>query len=185
MAVLEWGVVNLGVRRVLGAFDPSFLPQRPMRARVNALLVVLMVVPWQPAASQSSVRDSVLATIERVFDAMRARDTTGLRAVFDSTARFISVPDSSTRPARSQTVLQFLTGTMASSPDSALDERIYDPEVRIEGPIAQVWTYYTFRRGKTFSHCGIDAVTLMRAAGAWKIVNWIWTVRRTGCTRTA
>jgi hypothetical protein len=61
---------------------------------------------------------------------------------------------------------------------------MYDPEVSVEGPIAQIWTYYTFREGTTFSHCGTDAVTLMRTGGAWRIANWIWTVRRAGCTRT-
>ena len=155
-----------------------------MRARVYGLLVALMLAPWQDGAAQSSASDSVLATIERVLGAMRARDTTGLRAAFDSTARLTSVPDSAARPTRPQTVSRFLTDIASAPPDRAFDERIYDPEVRIEGPIAQVWTYYTFREGKTFSHCGTDALTLMRTGGGWRIVNWIWTVRRTGCTRT-
>ena len=155
-----------------------------MRARVNVLLVCLLVVPWWDAGAQSSARDSVLATIERVFDAMRARDTTGVRAVFDSTAWMMGLADSSARPRQPQTVSRLLASIATTPPDRAFDERMYDPEVRIEGPIAQVWTYYTFREGNTFSHCGTDAVTLMRTGGAWRIVNWIWTVRRTGCTRT-
>jgi hypothetical protein len=155
-----------------------------MHACASVLVVVFVLVPWQTADAQSSARDSVVSTIQRVLDAMRARDTTGLRAAFDSTARLTSVPDSAARPTRPQTVSQFLTSIATAPPDRALDERMYDPEVRIEGPIAQVWTYYTFREGKTFSHCGIDALTLMRNGGGWRIVNWIWTVRRTGCTRT-
>ena len=156
-----------------------------MRRRVNVLLVLVLVVPFGSGAAQSSARDSVLSTIERVLDAMRARDTTGLRAAFDSTARLVGVPDSSARPTRPQTVSRFLTGIATAPPDRAFDERLYDPEVQVEGPIAQVWTYYTFREGKTFSHCGTDALTLMRSGGAWRIVSWIWTVRRTGCTRTS
>ena len=155
-----------------------------MRARITVPVVVILLVPWRPALAQSTARDSVLSTLERVFDAMRARDTTGLRASFDSTARLTGVPDSTARPTRPQTVSQFLTSVASAAPDRAFDERMYDPEVRIDGPIAQVWTYYTFRRGGTFSHCGTDAVTLMRTGGAWKIVSWIWTVRRSGCTRT-
>lgn len=156
-----------------------------MRARVNVLLVVLLAAPWQGGAAQSSVRDSVLATIERVFDGMRARDTTGLRASFDSTARLTRVPDSTAQSTRPQTVSEFLMSISSTQPDRVFDERMYDPEVRIEGPIAQVWTYYTFHEGKTFSHCGTDAVTLMRRAGGWRIVNWIWTGRKADCTRTS
>jgi hypothetical protein len=155
-----------------------------MRTRGNVLLVVLMLAPWQDGAAQTSARDSVLSTMERVFDAMRARDTTGLRTAFDSTARLIGVPDSAARPTRPRTVSQFL-GDIAHAPsDRAFDERMYDPEVRVDGPIAQLWTYYTFREGKTFSHCGTDAITLMRSGGGWRIVNWIWTVRRAGCTHS-
>lgn len=155
-----------------------------MRNRVHALLVVLMAVPWQDGAAQSSARDSVLSTIQRVFDAMRSRDTTVVRAEFDSSARLIGVPDSPAQPRPPQTVSQFLTGIASGPPDRASDERMYDPEVRIDGSIAQVWTYYTFHRGGTFSHCGIDAVTLVRSGAAWRIVNFTWTLRRTGCTRT-
>ena len=154
-----------------------------MRTRVHVLLVVLMAVPWREGAAQSSARDSVLSTLERVFVAMRARDTTGVRAEFDSTARLIGMPDTASQPRPPQTVSQFLTGLATTPPDGAFDERMYDPEVRIDGPIAQVWTYYTFRRGGTFSHCGTNAVTLMRSGGAWRIVSFVWTVRRTGCTR--
>ena len=130
------------------------------------------------------MRDSVLATMEQVFAAMRARDTTKLRARFDTTARLMRVPESAAGPTRPQTVSQFLTSVSAAAPDRAFDERMYDPEVRIEGPIAQLWTYYTFREGRTFSHCGVDAITLMRSSGGWRIANWIWTARRTGCTHT-
>lgn len=155
-----------------------------MRTRVHVLFLILMAAPWQEGAAQSSARDSVLSTLQRVFDAMRTRDTTRVRVEFDSSARLIGVPDSAAQPRPPQTVSQFLTGIATSPPDRALDERMFDPEVRIDGPIAQVWTYYTFRRGDTFSHCGIDSVTLVRSDGAWRIVNFTWTVRRTGCTRT-
>ncbi len=148
------------------------------------LLVVVTLVPWRSGSGQSSARDSVLSTIERVFDAMRARDTVGVRAAFDSAALLTRVPDSSAGPTRQQTVTHFLNSIATTASDKAFDERMYDPEVRIEGPIAQLWTYYTFHEGRTFSHCGVDAVTLMRAAGGWRIVNWIWTARRAGCTRT-
>jgi hypothetical protein len=153
-----------------------------MRLR-DLLALLLLTAPWRPVTAQTTARDSVVATVQRVFDAMRTRDTTGLRALFDSTARLTAVPDSATRPTRPSTVSQFLTGIAATPAEQAFDERMYEPEVRIDGPIAQVWTYYTFRRGTTFSHCGVDAVTLMRREGGWRIASFVWTIRRTGCTR--
>jgi hypothetical protein len=51
-----------------------------------------------------------------------------------------------------------------------LDEVIQDVEIRIDGPLAIVWTYYDFFAGDRFSHCGYDAFQLLKASGAWQIV---------------
>jgi hypothetical protein len=152
-----------------------------MRSLFALATVVALLAPHRTIAAQSSARDSVLATVQRFFDGMRTRDTSELRQILDSTARFIGARDTSTA-TRPRTVSQFL-GSVASTPaDRASDERMFDPQVRVDGAVAQVWTYYTFRSGPTFTHCGTDAVSLMRSGGAWKIVNLIWTVRTENCT---
>jgi len=156
----------------------------PHRVSLTVGFAVLCLLAPSAAQAQTTARDSVVATLQRAFDAMRARDTTALRATLDSTALLFGVPDDATRPMRPRTVSQFLRDVATTPADKAFDERMFDPEVRVEGPLAQLWTYYTFREGRTFSHCGIDAVTLARARDGWRIVHWIWSVRRTGCTRT-
>ena len=151
-----------------------------MRRFLVLPVVLLLAAPTRVTIAQSSARDSVVTTVQRVFDLMRARDTVGMRELFDSTAHLIGARDTAT--ARPRTVSQFLTSVSSTPADRASDERIFDPEVRIDGPVAQLWTYYTFRSGTTFSHCGTDAVSLVRSRGEWKIVGFIWTVRTTGCT---
>ena len=64
------------------------------------------------------------------------------------------------------------------------NERIYDPEVRIDAGVAQVWAYYTFHRNGTFSHCGIDAFMLVKVGDAWKITQVADTRRTANCTHT-
>ena len=56
-----------------------------------------------------------------------------------------------------------------------MTERMWDPEVRVAGALATVWTPYDFYVGSEFSHCGIDVATLMRRDGGWKIINLNWT----------
>jgi hypothetical protein len=152
-----------------------------MRAYLALLALCLIVAPSRTIVAQSSARDSVVATVQRVFDLMRARDTVGMRALFDSTAHLTGVRDT-TVATRPRTVSQFLASVIATPADRASDERMFDPDVRIDGPVAQLWTYYTFRSGATFSHCGTDAVSLTRSGGAWRIVNFVWTVRTSNCT---
>jgi len=154
-----------------------------MRHRLVVLAAAFVTLaPSVPASAQATARDSVLAPVQRVFDAMRARDTVGLREVFDSTARLIGTRESANTPIRSRTPTQFLTSIMTTPADQTSDERMFDPEVRIDGRLAQVWTYYTFRAGTRFTHCGIDAVTLVRSEATWKIVSFAWSVRTTDCT---
>ena len=134
------------------------------------------------AAAQASAPDSaILATVTRLFDAMRARDTAALRAVFDSGARLVSA--GTTREGafalRITTIDEFVRaiGGLTMVPD----ERIFDPEVRQDGGLATVWTRYAFYADAQFSHCGVDAFQLGRTAAGWRIVALADTRQREGC----
>jgi hypothetical protein len=61
------------------------------------------------------------------------------------------------------------------SSDVALIERMWDPVVVVNGPLATVWTPYDFYAGSEFSHCGVDVATVMDTADGWKIVALSWT----------
>ena len=66
--------------------------------------------------------------------------------------------------------LDGLARRIASS-DVPLIERMWDPVVLVEGAMAAIWAPYNFYDGTTFSHCGVDAATLMRTDDGWKIVS--------------
>jgi hypothetical protein len=74
------------------------------------------------------------------------------------------------------TFLRSVAGSQA-----VLDERLFHPEVRVEGGLATVWTYYELWVGDQFSHCGYDAFQLARAADGWKIVAIADNRRSDGC----
>jgi hypothetical protein len=61
------------------------------------------------------------------------------------------------------------------------NERVFAPEVRIDGNLASVWTFYTLHVGERFIHCGYDAFQLLRVGDAWKIVNVADTRRTERC----
>jgi ketosteroid isomerase-like protein len=120
--------------------------------------------------------------MNRLFDAMRAQDTAAIRAMSHPELRLFvpgTRPDGT--PALRVSTLQQFIDQVAASP-VPLDERAIDPEVRIDGNLAIVWTYYNFFRGAAFSHCGYDAFHFARtAAGTWQIIGLAYTVRRDGC----
>ena len=149
--------------------------------RTLLLAAVLMTASVSVARAQDE-RAAVLATVQKVFDGMRTKDTALMRSAFMPGARLFGMR---TRQ-NGQVVLQNLTEQqfaefVAGDQRGAWTERAFEPEVRIEGTLATVWARYDFHFGSTFSHCGVDAVQLLRTADGWKIVSLADTFQREGC----
>lgn len=151
-------------------------------ARLLSLLFVALAGLPCGAAAQGSDREAILATVQKVFDAMRTRDTALLSQAFDSTARLVSVSVRGTPSVNLVPPSQFGAAITRAPAGDVWNERIYDPEVRVDGNVAQVWAYYTFHRNTTFSHCGIDAFMLAKVGGVWKITQLADSRRTEGCT---
>lgn len=131
----------------------------------------------EPAAPD---RDAIVATIQKFFDTMAARDSSGARSVLMPEGRFYSVRDGNDPPVvRTFTNAEFLD-RLASQKES-VRERFWTPEIRIHGAIAVVWTPYDFWIDGKFSHCGVDAFDLVKTPEGWKISGGVYTVQREGC----
>ena len=66
------------------------------------------------------------------------------------------------------------------------DERLGEVEVRADGDLATAWMPYRFYAGDQFSHCGVNAMQLVRdgesgSGAGWRIVQIIDTRRTEGC----
>ena len=153
---------------------------RSARIRLLSLVATASLPPF--ATAQASDREAILATVQKVFDAMRTRDTALLSQAFDSTARLVGVSSRGT-PSVSLTAPSQFGAAIARAPAGDVwNERIYDPEVRVDGNVAQVWAYYTFHRNTAFSHCGVDAFMLVKVGSTWKITQLADSRRTEGCT---
>lgn len=154
-----------------------------MIARMVLLCVAMLAVLAPAARAQSKADDEreVIRVVERLFEAMRTRNTAELRAVFDTSAHLVSSGVRDGVPfARSMPAERFIQAVGSAQGDEWI-ERFYDPEVRIDGNLATVWTYYTFHLGSRFSHCGYDAFQLSRTADGWKIMSLADSRQTEGC----
>ena len=159
------------------------------RAALRGILSLAAILsPLAPCAAQSAPRNdpaeekAVLATVQRMFDAMRTKDTVAFREIFEPNARLVGMR---TRPNGEQ-VIQQLTwerfgSMMANDTRGQWNERAFNPEVRIRGTLATVWAEYDFHFGQRPSHCGVDAVQLLKTPAGWKIVSIADTYDATGC----
>jgi hypothetical protein len=156
------------------------------RLALFCIALALIIPSSRTLAQPDTDRAAVLATVQKVFDAMRTRDTVLLLSAADTSARLVGVRERPGTPAgvTLTTLSQFGAAIVRAPTGQVWNERIYDPEVRIDGTVAQVWAYYTFHMNDTFSHCGTDAFMLARVGTEWKITQLSDSRRTTGCTHT-
>lgn len=149
---------------------------------VAALLAPAAAASAQASAPVPDERDAVLAVVQRLWDGMRTRDTALVRSVFDSTALLTRVVN---REGVSRVQVLPISGFIEALGRSTetWDERMFAPEVRIDGSLATVWTEYEFHLGTKFSHCGVDAFQLLKTSAGWKVVALSDTARREGCAK--
>ena len=128
--------------------------------------------------AQSADHDAAYAVITRLFDGMRARDTTSMRAAFAPGASLTSV---SAAGVRNDAIDAWITSVASAPAGLVLDERLGARVVQVSGDLASVWVDYWFFAGERFSHCGVDAFVLARSNGEWRIVSVADTRQREGC----
>ena len=157
---------------------------RSDRVRLALVLASALLAPTNSARAQDADRAAILTTVQKVFDAMRTRDTVLLASAFDTSARLVAVSTRGTPAVSLITVAQFGAAISRAPAGDVWNERIFEPDVRIDGPVAQVWAYYTFHRNAAFSHCGVDAFMLLRVGAEWKITQLSDSRRTQGCSHT-
>ncbi len=149
---------------------------------MSRLALVLTCLVAAPLAAQEpaplATRDSIVAVAKRLFDGMRAHDSTTIRSAFAPGAMMSGVPRPG-QPVAFEGPDQFIAA--AGRPGAPWDEQIFDPVVAVDGDLATLWVFYTFSLGEQFSHCGVDSFQLMRLGGEWKIAYLADTRRKTGC----
>ena len=164
-----WPVVAVFVLLVVGCAQDESGPIETDPVELDA--------PDQEVVDETS--DEVLTVVNSLFQAMQARDSTRIQMTLHPDAQFTSVNLTGEAP-----VIRRVEGsafaTSVGQPGPAYVERMFDPVVEYSENFANVWTYYDFHVADSLSHCGHDAIQLVRnATGAWRIVGITYT--RTAC----
>jgi hypothetical protein len=127
-------------------------------------------------------KDSVKAVVNQLFTAMKSADAKMLKETFSDSAvlQTIRRKQDGTFFVQDEKVSDFVSQIGMAKKDS-LDERITFETIKVDGPLAIVWTPYRFYYAGKFSHCGVNSFQLVRINGQWKIQFLIDTRRRQDC----
>ena len=139
--------------------------------------------PQQPAFAADST--AVMQVVKNLFNGMRTRDTTLMRAQFHSSATMRSASYDRTAKAviEEDGPSDWIGGVGGAPATLFIDERLGPPAVHVDGNLATVWVYYELWLGDRFSHCGADVFTFGRTAEGWKVV-FVADSRRRGASCT-
>jgi hypothetical protein len=148
---------------------------------MRKLFILTYVIFLAAPAFCQTDKDDIKKTINTMFDAMRKSDSTALKSTFAKGLVFQSVgTKNGTTLLSTEKPEDFITAI--GTPHKELyDERITWGDIKIDGPLASVWTPYKFYLGKTFSHCGVNFFQLMKTAEGWKIIYIVDTRRKDNC----
>lgn len=138
------------------------------------------VEPAPPAEPESPEAPAIIATVQSVFDAMTTRDVTVLKKNMAPDARLAAVSESEGEPVRVTKGEDFIKAVSGGTGD--WKERMWNPKVRVDGNVATLWAEYDFWLDGERTHCGTDAVQLVRAGDGWQIVSITYSKRTEGCT---
>ena len=146
------------------------------------LILLTAMIAFSSLTQAQTAEDSVKTVVNQLFSAMRTVDGVMLKDAFADSAvlQTIRRRQDGTFFVQDEKVVDFVKSISTAKKDS-LDERITFETVKIDGPLASVWTPYKFYYAGKFSHCGVNSFQLVRINGRWKIQFLIDTRRRQGC----
>jgi Putative lumazine-binding len=149
---------------------------------MRCFFISLTLVLFTGTTNAQNAEDSVKAVVNKLFWAMKNADAAVFKTAFADSAimQTISRNKQGQSFVRTESVAEFAALVGGLKKDSA-DERIKFETVKIDGPLAIVWTPYQFFHNGKFSHCGVNSFHLVKLQGVWKIQYLIDTRRREGC----
>ncbi len=113
---------------------------------------------------------------------MKNSDVTLLRSAFADSAILQTITrDKEGKLAIKNEAINAFADFEGKQQNGAADEQIIFDLIKIDGPLAIVWTSYRFYFNGIFSHCGVNSFHLVKLNGGWKIQYLIDNRRKKGC----
>lgn len=148
---------------------------------IRFLLLLTASLFLHGLSQAQTAEDSVKAVVNQLFEGMKGANPELVRTAFaDSAVLQTIVRGREGMEVKNEQVAEFVA-SLSKLPKGDADERIEFETIRIDGPLAIVWTPYKFYYKGQFSHCGVNSFQLVRIKGVWKIQYLIDTRRKQGC----
>ena len=147
---------------------------------MKKLILLLLFIPLV-SFGQDLEKEKLKTVVNTFFEGFHSKDSLLIVSVIDK-----SFDLNSTSLKEGKGVLTNINGdnfvsAIVSRPDSPVwKEKLLSFNIKIDGPLANVWVDYEFWMDDKLSHCGANSIHLLKKKSGWKIFN-ITDSRRINC----
>ncbi|WP_394846883.1 nuclear transport factor 2 family protein [Pendulispora brunnea] len=140
----------------------------PISRNIAALAAGVMTLTLLDGSSHAATpaEQAVLAPFQATLDGIAKRDKAMIRAqllpggnatLLREGGRIVQLP------------FEAFVEKLPSTGSERLEERIYNPLIRIDDNIAVIWASYDFFIDGKVDHCGTDMINLVKRDGRWLV----------------
>jgi Putative lumazine-binding len=148
---------------------------------MKSIVIITALITCSFVSRAQTTEDSVKVAVKLLFDGMMSSDSAKIQNAFADSAILQSISIKDGKIVIQNEMVKDFVASISKLPKDAADERILFETIKIDGPLASVWTPYKFYYKGVFSHCGVDSYQLVRINGVWKIQYLIDTRRKIPC----
>ncbi len=142
---------------------------------VTALCVTLVAALAHAQGARSPDEAAAIAAADSLLSALSRGDKAAI-ARFTTDSAVLGY--SAMRDGGERVRVHSWAEDLARNDPRRLTERGFGATARVQDRLAQVWMPYDIYIDGKWSHCGIDAFTLLNIAGRWKTVALFYTVEQ-------
>ena len=153
-----------------------------MQNKFSKFLFLVLLITAGSVVRAQNAEDSIKLVINKMFTGMKESDTMLVKSCFTETA----ILQTFAKNKQGETIITTETVSdfakiIANIPKGAADEQIVFKDLKIDGPMAAVWTPFKLYFNGKFYSCGVNSFQLVRLNNEWKIQYILDTRRKNNC----
>lgn len=133
------------------------------------IFYLLLLFTSVPVIAQDTTAD-IKQVVNQLFRGMQESDSASVASVFmDGAIMQTIVNTKENKTIVKNELVNNFASSVGRQKKGSLNEIIEFDDIKIDSPLAFVWTPYRFYYNGTFSHSGVNAFCLVKSAAGWRI----------------
>lgn len=147
---------------------------------MKKLILLFLFIPLI-SYGQDIQKEKLKTVVKTFFEGFHNKDSLLIASVIDRSFHVNSTSFKEDNGILRNMSRDNFISTVISRPESPVwKEKLLSFNIKIDGPLANVWVDYEFWLDDKLSHCGVNSIHLVKKKSGWKIFN-ITDSRRIDC----